>query len=189
MAVGSRTVAGKNSGRPLRRSILTTFAGGRAADYRNTDGAIRQAAVRRARETRPRFGAMRNWPRQPGGRPLVYQPRKSPPFRRWTSRNTQCGLSCRAGTGDRRPRSPGSPLHTSTQRWLHGRTVAMATTTKSRSRSSESRRNSKPRLLASIVHGRTVAMARRWQPRSSAKSRNVHAPHSLRPCDHLLHVS
>src|ERR1700733_4990214 len=53
------------------------------------------------------------------------------------------GLSCSAGTGDRRPRSPRRRLHTSTQRWLRGRTVAMATT-KSRSRSSEGCRNSKP---------------------------------------------
>ena len=71
--------------------------------------------------------------------------------------NTQCGLSCRAGTGDRRPRSPRRRLHTSTQRWLRGRGRMATATTRSRSRSSEGCRNSKPvpnrrrwRLLASI---------------------------------------
>jgi hypothetical protein len=132
--------------------LLPCAGGGALADM---DGltpwrrAIRQAAVRRARETRQRFGSMRNWPRRPSGQLLVYQPRKSLPFRRWTSCNRQCGLSCRAGTGDRRPRSPRRRLHTSTQRWLRGRTMATATA-RSRSRSSEGCQNSKPGLLTAV---------------------------------------
>jgi hypothetical protein len=113
-------------------------------------------ARQKGNRTRLKLSWMGNWPRRPSGRSLVYHLQKSLPCHHWTSCITQCGLSCRAGSGDRRPQSPRRRLPASNQRWLRG--VRMVATPKSRSRSSGGCRICEPglpncrrsRLVASI---------------------------------------